>query len=511
VYVTFAQLDPATLNYATTLTLRPGAGTVAVGLKNSNTGVGTLGASSLSFAAGNSQLQTTFTPTGTATGTAVISFTTTPAGFSTPSNYQTATFTVNAPNSGMSGCLTSGYSTLTGNLGKSAISCAIAPILATAAPTGGRTVTIKSGNTAAALLSTSPTAVGTGTVTVNIPAGQSSGPTFYIQALAGTGSVAITETVPGYNPTTLTLSLVPSGFLVQSNTTTTTFSPASPVYVTTAVGTLGASSLSFAAGNSQLQTTFTTTGTASGTAVISFTATPAGYSTPANYQTATFTVNAPATSIQPVTVGKNLQTTTYATLAQGVPTGGRTITIQSPDTTKVLLSTSPATTGTSTLTFNLTAGQSSTPQFYVQAKAGTGTVNLTISAPGYANGTGPVTLYPGGFALQGSNFTTHLTDNPTTLTVVPAALDPTFLNVYQVQLLNPNQANTQATLTLTDQSGTSPVGKITLNPVVFQGDDSPNSRTTSFQPEHAGSTLIKVTSPAGFTNSSSEVTATVVQ
>jgi hypothetical protein len=131
-------------------------------------------------------------------------------------------------------------------------------------------------------------------------------------------------------------------------------------------------------------------------------------------------------------------------------------------------------------------------------------------APGYANGTGIMTLDPSGFALQASDFTTHLTDNPTTITVVPAALVPTFLNVYAVEQLRPNQPNTKATLTLTDQSGTSPVGKITLNPVTFQGDDNPNSQTTSFQPLNAGSTLIKITSPAGFTNASTQVTATVV-
>jgi 6-phosphogluconolactonase (cycloisomerase 2 family) len=543
VSVTFEQLDPATLNYiGVPLALRPGLGTVNVALKNSNTAVGTLGASSLAFVAGNSTLSTTFKPTGTAAGTAVIGFNGTPSGFSTPSNYQTATFIVNAPNTGMSSCLTSGYTTLTGNLGKNAVSCVIVPILAAAAPTGGRTVTITSSNTAAALLSTVATTAGTGTVTVNVAAGASSGPAFYIQALASSGTVTITETAPGYNTSSLTLTLVPSGFIVGSNTTTTTFSPASPVSVTfeqldpttlnyvgvplalrpglgtvnvalknsnTAVGTLGSSSIAFVAGNSNVSTTFTPTGTAAGTAVISFNGTPSGFSTPSNYQTATFTVNAPPITIQPVTVGKNLQTTTFVTLGAAVPAGGRTITIQSPNSALAVLSSSPATTGTTTLTFTLAAGQSATPQFYVQAHSGSGTVTLTASSPGYANGSGVITLYPGGFALQGSNFTTHLTDNPTTLTIVPAALDPTFLNVYQVQLLNPNQPNTAATVTLTDQSGTSPVGKVTLNPVLFQGDDSPNLRTTSFQPLHAGSTLIKVTSPSGFSNASSQITATV--
>jgi hypothetical protein len=70
------------------------------------------------------------------------------------------------------------------------------------------------------------------------------------------------------------------------------------------------------------------------------------------------------------------------------------------------------------------------------------------------------------------------------------------------------------TVTLTDQpsqgSGPSKVGQITQNPVTFNGDDNPNQQITSFQPIAAGQTLLQLTSP-GFSNSSSEVTATVTQ
>jgi hypothetical protein len=148
---------------------------------------------------------------------------------------------------------------------------------------------------------------------------------------------------------------------------------------------------------------------------------------------------------------------------------------------------------------------------------GAGTLNLTISAPGYANGTGVVTVYPSGFALQGSNFTTSLTDNPTTLTIVPAALDPMFLNIYQVQELVPNvtallgSVTPTGTLVLTVQSGTPPVGMFSLNSVTFKGDDNPNFLTSSFVPESVGTALITITSPAGFSNASTEITATVTQ
>jgi large repetitive protein len=511
-----------------------------VALKNSNTAVGTLASSSLAFNPGDSSHQTSFTPL--STGTATISFNGTPANFSTPSNNKTAVLTVNAPNSGFSSCYGGAYTSMSISLGKNAESCAIAPLLAAPAPSGGRTVTLTSNNPSKVLLSTSPTAVGSSSVTVNASAGSQFGASFYVQTLSYQGSANITETISGYNPSTLTVNLTPSGFIIQGTTTTTTFSSASPVTVTfaqldpttlnytgtltirpglgattlglsnsnTSVGSLGSSSIVFNPGDSSKATTFTPTGTAAGTATISASSTPANFFAPSNNKSAIFTVTAPAINVVAATIGKNLQTTTYGTLAQPAPTGGRTVTVTSSDTTKLLLSTSPATTGTGTLTFTVAAGQQSIPTFYVQALTGSGTATVKISAAGYADGIGTMTLYPSGFALQASNFTTHLTDNPTTLTIVPAALDPMFHNLYQVQLLRPNQPNTKATVTLTDQSGTSPVGSITLNPVVFQGNDNPNSQTTSFQPLHSGTTLIQVTSPAGFTNASSEATATVV-
>jgi hypothetical protein len=540
VYVTFAQLDPTTLNYVQGIPLRPGASSVTVGLANNKTSVGTLGATSLTFMPGDTGHQTTFAPI--ATGTATISFSGTPAGYSAASNDTNAVYTVTSPNTGFASCFGSAYNTYTTTLGKNGQSCGFEPILAAPVPSGGRTITLKSSNASALLVSSSATGVGAGTITVPAAAGSQNGSLFYLQALAQSGTATVTLTTPGYNSSTLTVTFERSGFIVQSDTTTTTFSSASPVYVTfsqldpstsdyvtaltlrpgapavtvglsnskPSVGTLGSSSIVFNPGKSQLQTTFTPTGTASGVATIGFSSTPSGYSVPGNYATAVYTVNAPAITVVATTIGKNLQTTTYGYLAQPAPTGGRTVTVSSSDTTKLLLSATGTTTGTGSLTFNIAAGQTVIPTFFVQALAGSGTATVTMSAPGYANGTGTMTLDPSGFALQASDFTTHLTDNPTTLTVVPAALDPTFLNVVAVQQLRPNQPNTKATLTLTDQSGTSPVGKITLNPVTFQGDDNPNSQTTSFQPLHAGSTLIKITSPTGFTNASTQVTATVV-
>ncbi len=65
------------------------------------------------------------------------------------------------------------------------------------------------------------------------------------------------------------------------------------------------------------------------------------------------------------------------------------------------------------------------------------------------------------------------------------------------------------TLHLTVQSGTG-VGSFSLPSVTFQGDDNPNYLTSSFQPKSAGTALITITSPHGFSNASTQITATVV-
>jgi hypothetical protein len=73
--------------------------------------------------------------------------------------------------------------------------------------------------------------------------------------------------------------------------------------------------------------------------------------------------------------------------------------------------------------------------------------------------------------------------------------------------------DTQVTVMLTDQpyqgaGNPSQVGKITVNPVVFDGADNPNQQITSFVPIGVGQTLLQLTSP-GFGTSGSQVTAAV--
>ena len=59
-------------------------------------------------------------------------------------------------------------------------------------------LTLTSSDPASVLLSTSRTTAGSGSITVQVNAGSSSIPTFYVQSLTDTGTVTITASAPGY-------------------------------------------------------------------------------------------------------------------------------------------------------------------------------------------------------------------------------------------------------------------------------------------------------------------------
>jgi hypothetical protein len=77
----------------------------------------------------------------------------------------------------------------------------------------GLTVTLSSSDPSKLLLSASPTDVGSGTLDVQIPAGGVNG-VYYLQALAGSGSVTYTARAPGFRSRTATVTLTPSGVLI---------------------------------------------------------------------------------------------------------------------------------------------------------------------------------------------------------------------------------------------------------------------------------------------------------
>ena len=109
-----------------------------------------------------------------------------------------------------------------------------------AAPTSNETMTITSSDPTHFLLSTSPTAIGTASVTVSLTEGSTSVPTVYIQGQNYTGTAAINATITasatGYSNGAGTASLYPTGLYIATGSfSTTTFSTPTNVAVYLAV------------------------------------------------------------------------------------------------------------------------------------------------------------------------------------------------------------------------------------------------------------------------------------
>ena len=96
--------------------------------------------------------------------------------------------------------------------------------LGLAAPPGGVVVTITSLDPSKVLLATADNVAGSASITRTVNAGSTSIPTFWVQALAGTGTSDIQATATGYANDTSTITMQPSGFILNmSNFTTNTF------------------------------------------------------------------------------------------------------------------------------------------------------------------------------------------------------------------------------------------------------------------------------------------------
>ena len=288
---------------------------------------------------------------------------------------------------------------------------ALSGALAVAAPAGNLVVKLTTPATSNLLLSTKATTGGSHSIIVTVPAGSTSIPSFYALAKASSGNATITATAPAYSSGSAIATFVPSGFILQGGTSTTSLSGTSPVYIYLAqldpatlaytgqiltlragatpvtigltntdtpagVGTLGSNSVVLKPGNSHVQTTFQPT--AGGTATIGFASTPAGYSAASNDNTTTFTVTTPNSSLilcniysitgtGSGTIGYNSACASSISPAAAAPLGGRKVTLTS-NSANLLLSTSATTVGSASITLTV-SGSTTANQFYAQAFA----------------------------------------------------------------------------------------------------------------------------------------------
>jgi hypothetical protein len=412
------------------------------------------------------------------------------------------------------------------------------------APAGNLTITLTSADSGSLLLSKSPTAAGSPSITVTVGAGSSTIPDFWVQALADSGSVNVSATANGYLAGSAMFTLQPSGFVTfTGNFTTTSYSdntalglyaailnPMTLEYAgnqpvrggltvnvpvtsdTPSVGSIVASPAVFHGGDAYNSASVFDP-QAPGIAVVSI-GTPTGFSTPGNYQQLTATVSAPHISLAicpsyycsppPFAVGKDLQIPVYIYF-EAAPPNPVTITVTSSDGSVVTLSTVATLAGGSSANIPGVTGSGSVASLSVQGRA-VGTATLTAQAAGYTDGTGAVTVNPSGFVLLSpGDFTTTDFSGNTSLQLYAAMLDPATLAYTGNQAVRGG-----LTVSVDVMSDTPSAGTIAGSPAVFNPNETSNS-STAFAPQAPGSTVVSISTPSGFSTPSNyqQLTATV--
>ncbi len=407
------------------------------------------------------------------------------------------------------------------NVGKN-LQVATQLTLGSTAPTAGVNITLKSSDPSKVVLSTTALSQGSASITIKVSSSTTS-PTFYVQALDGSGTATLTATGSGYADGSTTVTLVPAGFFVTNitsiDTTTlsadTTFSVASgsldPVTLkptaiqqlraglgnvsvsiddpNKSIGTITTNPLVFNPGISLVQTAFHPLAVGN----MNLTVTPpSNFTAPSQSQVIPVTVSVPSINIGTVSVGKDLQVQDGAWLEAPAPTNGVDVTLTSSDPSKVLLSTSASAAGSTSITLHYAQGYSAQLYFYVQALANSGSVTLTAKGTGYADSTATVSLLPSGFIISNGNITNATVGGPDVpIGIASAALDSS-LNFFAYQQMRAGVSATNVAVA----SSNAAVATITTTPLVFNATDT--SHSTALHPIGAGNTAVSISTPAGF-------------
>ncbi|MEN6372032.1 MAG: hypothetical protein ABFD64_08465 [Armatimonadota bacterium] len=399
-------------------------------------------------------------------------------------------------------------------------------------------VVITSSDPSKVTLSKTTDAVGSSSITLTVNGGSSNLPTFYVHGLADSGTVNVTAMAQGGLGKVFKVTLAPSGFVIYNpgNFSTTSFAnntdidvrpamldssthayaanlplrpgvgPVSvPVNIScvpsdTQVGTITINPLSIAAGQYNAKTQFDPVG--AGTATISISA-PEGFTTPANKQSITATVTASSIIAYDVSVGRDLQTSTYCSLQVAPPEPvDMTVTVDSP--TVATLTTDPAVEGTASITFSGVANSNS-KVFYVQGRS-VGTAKLTVSAPGYNSVEKTVTVNPSGFVIYSpSSISTTTFASNTSIDIRPAMLNAGTLTYSAPQTLRGGIANVTVPVSISNTGA----GVLTAYSVTIGANVT--SAKTEFDPVGAGTATISISTPDGFTTPANKqsITATI--
>jgi hypothetical protein len=404
-----------------------------------------------------------------------------------------------------------------------------------APPVTGASLTITSADPSRLLLSTSATTVGTASITLSVAGNGTAIPQFFLHALDSSGTVQFTTSAPGYATDTSTVTLAPSGFIINSPSVinTSTFAANTNVQIASArlapgtlalqsnqslrpgvsatvnvsssdpsVGAIVGSPAAFASGQGTVNLAFDPT--SQGTTTLQVAA-PAGFDTPSNFRQITATVTAPTISGftgNSTRVGEDLQKTVNVNLAVAPPSAvDITITIASGAIARV--SDSGAVLGGTTVVIPNVANTNIRTVFLQGLLQGT--TQVTLSAPGYATNTQTIMVDPSGFIIDSPsviNTTTFAANS--SVRISASRLLPGTLAWQESEAV---RAGLTVPVSLANSNAA--VGSLTPNPLSF----GPNVSviTTAFDPANEGSTVLAVTPPGGFETPSTfrQITATV--
>ncbi len=405
------------------------------------------------------------------------------------------------------------------------------------------------------------TTQGFGSITVTIPAGQTSAfPGFYVQGLASAGSVSVkldatAAQIPAVQFGTVNLS--PSGFILSSPAGTgldfnTVVGAVDSVLTVNPVRLDSSNVVQSGAGKIRggfsidvpLSSADTNVGTIienpTGTVTMANGATsgsaafhalnpgntllnisaPIGFNNPTAGAQLHAIVAAPQINLNPINVGVNLQVRGVGTLDAPAPNGGVQVTITSLNPSVVTLSPDQSSTGQPSIILTVPAGQTALPNFFVYGMQTVANAQLTASATGYGftpggqSFNGSVAVTPSGFVIAGPSgtpgqgFNTTTISGNTRLTVTVKRFDPNNNPVSDGQIRGGITVNVPVI------SSAPLIGSIVNSPAVLQsGGTSTNG--VLFQPNQTGSATLSLGTPnvAGFStaNSGATVVATVLQ
>ena len=223
------------------------------------------------------------------------------------------------------------------------------------------------------------------------------------------------------------------------------------------------------------------------------------------------TSNCPGVIIVPgATIGKDLQSPILITFNPPVPVGsnGVALTITSSDPTKALVGGGTAA-GQATITATIAEG-STTVSTFVQALVGTGTADITLSAPGYLTTTATITFANSGFVIAGPNGVGQAFNafkgSTTTMKVNSVSLSAagTASAIQQVRggltVSVPVSSSFTSIGTISSSNLSVAGGSDTgLTPIVVIGGNVTGGNPPSFVAVNTGTTTVSIPTPNGFT------------